>query len=95
MLRGKRESLEASETSHRAYESEVVGDQELVDRVMKWLEESKPDGSRQEVHQLHSNLALYRSIEMESDSTDSVKASASDPNLYHPDFAEWTCADWS
>jgi hypothetical protein len=98
MLRGNRESLEASETSHRDYEYEMH-DKELVDRVMKWLEESKPPrldrcGSRKESKKNHTNIGTHKAIKMESKLTDSAHDLAPDSILYHPDFADWSCVQY-
>ncbi len=95
MPRGKRESLEASEPLHCAYGAEVDGDQELVDRVMKWLEESKPprlDRPRSSKDSKNSHsIKANDLIDMGSDLTDRPQDLDADTILYHPDFADWSC----
>ncbi len=86
------------QTLHCAYDAGVDGDQELVDRVMKWLEESKPPRlDRPRSSKLSKDPKKFHSIkaneliDMGSDLTDRPPDLAADTILYHPDFADWSC----
>jgi hypothetical protein len=104
MLRGKRVAGEAKEilpgifdTSRHPVEAE--GDQELFNRVKKWLHESQPPKLNQtKPNKYAQSQCSTLSVKFKDapDDTPFNKTSThsqeepSDTTLYHPDFADWS-----